>query len=212
MAGEPLNKSDPLGLYTVYWGGAGLNGGYINDQIQALSQAGITNVVRGTHTRNAILDAQAVTQLRLKEPYGVAYAFAPTPPTTCGENLDSGQINYIGYSYGSLLAAQTAHFYAKKGYVIDNLVLIGSPIASSFLNSLKNNPNIKNVIVKDLGFNGDPIYAGMPLAQLLANVPRLAIQQRRGNGSGHFYYAPNTQIGSQRRRSLASELFSAGLW
>src|SRR5690606_14772314 len=40
------------------------------------------------------------------------------------------QFNLAGYSYGSVLQAQIALKLAKSGQVIDNLILIGSPISS----------------------------------------------------------------------------------
>lgn len=59
------------------------------------------------------------------------------------------QFNLIGYSYGSIVAAQLAAKYAIKGTVIDNLVLIGSPISLEFLQRLKNIAQIKKLIVID---------------------------------------------------------------
>lgn len=53
------------------------------------------------------------------------------------------QFNLIGNSYGSLLAAQTANFYAKQGYIVHNLVLIGSPIDADFLKNLRGKTHIK---------------------------------------------------------------------
>lgn len=45
----------------------------------------------------------------------------------------SQQTNYIGYSFGSLLASHTAIHYT-----IDNLVLVGSPIQGIFVYNLIN--------------------------------------------------------------------------
>jgi RHS repeat-associated protein len=217
VGGNPLNKSDPLGLYTVYWGGAGLNGSYIDDQVNALINAGLSDVHKSTSggTGGTITDANAVLNLRRPPPiYGfLNIGFDKTPPAFCSANATSNQINYIGYSYGSLLAAHTAYFYANKGFSIDNLVLIGSPISQEFLNLLRANKNIKNIIIKDLGFNGDRINAGMTEFELALAIPGLAIdvQTSSTEGKGHFYYAPNTDVGKKRRRELADDLKRQGL-
>lgn len=51
------------------------------------------------------------------------------------------QLNFVGYSYGSVLQAQVALRLAESGQVIDNLVLVGSPISDKsdfFYRSLLN--------------------------------------------------------------------------
>ncbi|CAA6800005.1 MAG: ATPase, AAA family [uncultured Sulfurovum sp.] len=45
----PIKTYDSLGLYTVYWGGAGLNGAYISDQVSALYGAGLRNIQIGNN-------------------------------------------------------------------------------------------------------------------------------------------------------------------
>ena len=209
---DPMGAVDPWGLYTVYWGGAGLDGPYIPDQVKALLDAGLTNV-KSSNTGGGgslIMDANAVINLRSYPPkYGYFTPKAPydTCPTKTSPNE---QTNYIGYSYGSLLAAQAAMYYANQGQIIDNLVLIGSPIDADFLAKLKANKNIKNVIVKDLGFNGDPIKAGMSDLDLLISLPTLG-KDVLTPGAGHFYYAPDNQVGKDRRSDLAKDLYNLGL-
>lgn len=68
-------------------------------------------------------------------------------PLTEGE-----QLNLAGYSYGSVLQAHTALELAEQGQKIDNLILIGSPIASDseLYKGLMNNENIGNVIRIDI--------------------------------------------------------------
>ncbi|MGC8050047.1 alpha/beta fold hydrolase, partial [Salmonella enterica] len=63
------------------------------------------------------------------------------------ENVPAEQFNLIGYSYGSLMAAHTAHIYACNGHIIDHLVLIASPIDGDFLEKLQQNKNIKKVLI-----------------------------------------------------------------
>jgi RHS repeat-associated protein len=62
------------------------------------------------------------------------------------------QFNLAGYSYGSVLQAQVALKLANGGQVIDNLILIGSPISdnSELFKQLKDNKNIKNIIRYDI--------------------------------------------------------------
>lgn len=62
------------------------------------------------------------------------------------------QFNLAGYSYGSVLQAQAALKLANSGQVIDNLILIGSPISdnSDLYKELSGNKNIKNILRYDL--------------------------------------------------------------
>ncbi|HEY9701121.1 MAG TPA: RHS repeat-associated core domain-containing protein [Allocoleopsis sp.] len=96
--------------------------------------------------------------------------------------LEEGeQFNLVGYSYGSVLQAQVAIRLAEQGQVIDNLVLIGSPITdnSDLWSQLNNHKNIKNVIRYDI--KGD--YLSNPkeaLAWILG-----AFQNMRDSGP-HF--------------------------
>ncbi|WP_041742209.1 thioesterase domain-containing protein [Collimonas fungivorans] len=193
---------------TLYWGGAGLNGPYINDQIQTLLKIGIQHVYRGVNTTgNEKTDALwTATTLRYQD----------TDEWTITSGLDnpSGQFNLIGYSYGSLLAAQTANFYANQGHIVDHLVLIGCPIDSGFLNSLIMNKNIKNVIRINLTSADDPLYAGMSEAALIASAKTLMDQDTASGttkGIGHFYFRPDSKEGRDRRTALAKYLYDQGL-
>jgi RHS repeat-associated protein len=214
--GDPINKVDPLGLYTVYWGGAGLDGPYIEDQISQLMSAGLTNVRRGTGSGGSppfgmLLDANAVINLRSYPPrYGYITPIAPyAPRPRTQKRVCDEQTNYIGYSYGALLAAHTAMHYANQGNIIDNVVLVGAPIDASFLLALENHSNISNVIVINLGEHGDPIYAGMSEFELLRSIPNLASDV--GTDQGHFYYSQMNTEGRIRRAALASRLYREGL-
>ena len=213
--------SDVYGLYTVYWGGAGLNSQspYMADQVKALQELGITNVhysiqggsSTGTGLKDMGFDALAVKKYR-RDFDGKDYVFDTNmkhKPNSC--NLE--QLNYIGYSYGSLLASHTAMYYANRGYVVDNLVLIGSPIGKYFLDKLQRHKNIKNVIVVDLRQYGDPIYAGMSEFDLMSGMTldNLAFQFAKGDYSGHFYYSGDNSEGQKRRRELAKYLWQKGL-
>lgn len=125
------------------------------------------------------------------------------PPT-------DGQFNFIGYSWGSIIAARSALQYALKGKTIDYLVLIGAPINQSLLTAVRNNKLIKKVIVINLTEHGDPIYAGMSDKEIITAIPDMGKQMTEG-GEGHFYYAAENEHGSTRRLKLANQLFRAGL-
>ena len=193
---------------TIYWGGAGLNGPYIDDQIQSFVAKGISHVYRGTNTTgfDKVDALWSATTLRYED----------SDEWTISRGLEnpSGQFNLIGYSYGSLLAAQTAHFYANQGHIVDNLVLIGCPIDASFLAKLKTHKNIKMAMVINLTEHGDPIHAGMSQIDLLSSVTILASQNEESGtnkGIGHFYYRPNSFEGKTRREALAEHLYKQGL-
>lgn len=126
------------------------------------------------------------------------------PPT-------KGQFNFIGYSWGAVIAARSALYYANFQINVDNLVLVGAPINTSLLTAVRTHPKIKNVIVIDLGQHGDPIYAGMSDGELIDAVPTLGTQMMRGKGEGHFYYAVENGEGQVRRQLLARSLFQKGL-
>ena len=68
------------------------------------------------------------------------------------ELKEGEQFNLAGYSYGSVLQAQIALKLAKSGQVIDNLILIGSPISSDseLFKELSGNKNIKKILRYDL--------------------------------------------------------------
>lgn len=218
-------KSDtkPVKVYvktprgTIYWGGAGLDGDYLKPQVAAFQQVGIKNVYVGlTNTGGAdlpealklggtLVDAiRAGIAIRYKDDSGEWVL-------TAGMDAAEGQFNLIGYSYGSLLAAQTANFYAKRGHIVHNLVLIGSPIDADFLKSLRSNPNIKQVVVIDLTDKGDPLHAGMTQLDMVNASPALGKQFFAGQGEGHFYYAHVVQDSPARWKDLAQRIFNAGI-
>lgn len=196
---------------TIYWGGAGLDGPYIEDQLLALQEAGIQYVFAGTRTYTLPVDA-------FRSWLSVRYRGGPEDEDWAiqgMENNPSKQFNMIGYSYGSLMAAQTAYFYAYNGHIVDNLVLIGSPIDDDFLMELRKQKNIKNIAIKNLREYGDPLFAGMSEMRLTMSGVRLALQMKKtretGEGVGHFYYATASAEGARRRRDLAGFISRQGL-
>jgi hypothetical protein len=122
---------------------------------------------------------------------------------------EDGQFNFIGYSWGSVIAARTALAYANKGIKVHHLVLLASPINYSLLQAVQNNKNIESVIIINLTELGDPIYAGMTDKEILNAAPSLMPQMN--NGTGHFYYSDESKEGSLRRQKLAKKIQGEGL-
>lgn len=212
----PVNK--PRG--TVFWGGAGLDGDYLKPLLKAFRDAGIHYIWSGldnTSTKTSIgslaggyigtlMDAVR-TGVMIKNDDGTD-DWRVYPPTS---TKAAKQFNLVGYSYGSMLAAQTAKSYANLGYRVDHLVLIGSPIDSDFLAILKKHKNIKKVSIINLTQHGDPIYAGMPFYELAINSPELGLQMVNGQGEGHFYYAHVISDSARRWAELAEMVKKEGL-
>ena len=221
----PKNITVEEGL-TVYLGGAGMTGGYIDDQVKSFRLVGIAGAVVGRNTEGQNTDAIAGVnkhRYRLKKtngmsdtgPYSIdadwslkALGVSRTAPA-------GGQFNFIGYSFGSLIAAQSALYYADKGQIVDYLVLIGSPISEDLLVEVKQHISIRNVVILDLKDHGDPIYAGMSFFDLVVHAPLLFTQMNesgsREDGVGHFYYGIDGPSGEQRRLELAKSLYAEGL-
>ncbi|MGQ5522932.1 alpha/beta hydrolase [Chitinimonas sp. PSY-7] len=215
----PKSDTAPVKVYvkkprgTLYWGGAGLDGAYVQPQLQAFRSAGIQHVwvgltnsatrLLGTTPGTLVDAARAGTLVRYQDDGDWTINGGMTEPAP--------QFNLVGYSYGSLLAAQTANFYSKKGHIVDHLVLVGSPIDAGFLAALKANKNIKKVVVINLLQHGDPIYAGMTQVELLSGAPTLGLQMNANKGEGHFYYAHTVADSPRRWAELAQRLAAEGL-
>lgn len=209
----PVKLSVRVPRGTIYWGGAGLDGGYVQPQLDALRKAGIENVWVGlTNTASKVMGGDFGTIVdAIRAGLLIRYEDDSAWTITTGMDKPSPQFNLIGYSYGSLLAAQTANFYAKAGFKVDHLVLVGSPIDSEFLFKLRAYRNIGKITVIDLKEQGDPIYAGMTQLELLASVPRLGQDMLAGKGEGHFYYGHVTPDSPRRWAELAKRIHDAGL-
>lgn len=211
---------------TVYLGGAGMAGGYIDDQVKSLRKVGISGAVVGRNSEGQYADAVGGVnrhRFRVKTingfsdagPYSVE---ADWSLQSLGVNKSipkGGQFNLIGYSFGSLVAAQSALYYADKGQAVDYLVLIGSPISEEMLAETRQNSLIKHVVVIDLKAHGDPIHAGMSFFDLAEHAPLLGWQMvdssNKGEGIGHFYYGIDGASGEARRLELANTLYAEGL-
>lgn len=214
-------KSDtnPVKVYvkkprgTLYWGGAGLDGPYVKPQLAAFQKVGIQHISVGlTNSATQFVGTRFGSLIdAFRSGAIIRFEFDSEWVIESGMSSIATQFNLIGYSYGSLLAAQTANFYANQGHIVDHLVLIGSPIDADFLAKLKSHKNIKSVIVINLTEHGDHIYAGMTELELLNCLSTLQSQQDRQKGEGHFYYAHVTPDSQSRWDSLAHLLFDQGI-
>lgn len=213
----PLTDRTPVKAYvatprgTLYWGGAGLDGAYIPLTVKARAGIGSFNVGQSNTATRTILGDGGMFIDALRAGLVIRYEEDDDWVISSGMTQRAPQFNLIGYSYGSLLAAQTANFYAKQGHVVDHLVLIGSPIDASFLSKLRQRRSIRKVVVIDLTRHGDPIHAGISQLDLIAATPQLRKQMSGGRGEGHFYYAHVTPDLLRRLDELAARLVAEGL-
>lgn len=190
---------------TYFLGGAGLNGVYIPKLIEAFHEAGIKSAI---YLDREKWSAGQNTDATIGVFFGREYD--PRFPMLLRVRPGAHkQFNLIGYSYGSLISAQLAVKYARQGSVINNLVLIGSPISDNFLTIVKSIKNIKRVVVINLDKHGDPIYAGMETLELITGS--VALINQMAEREGHFYYAKKGTKGDERRKELAENLYKLGL-
>ncbi len=190
---------------TYYIGGAGLNGPYTQNLIIAFHKAGIKSVIRldrkkwsmGQY-RDALISVFSGREYNSHFPM-LLWLYPGSHK----------QFNLVGYSYGSLIAAQLAVKYAQQGSTINHLVLIASPISEHFLNIVKSTKRIKKVFVINLDKYGDPVYAGMKTSELVFSVFKLIDQEKKQEG--HFYYTKEGIEGDKRRVVLANDIYKLGL-
>lgn len=195
---EPVHISVNKPRGTVYWGGAGLNGPYIQDQVTAFQESGVQHIWIGKRTTGDFPDAiRSGTDLRYE-----GRSDDRSWMVEGMEKVSADQFNLIGYSYGSLMAAQTAHVYANNGHIVDHLVLIASPIDGDFLEKLQKNKNIKKVIVINLRQYNDPIYAGIPQWRLTLALFILRKQacKESGDFKGVGHFAALVQLQKKEKR------------
>lgn len=190
---------------TYFFGGAGMNGTYISPMVMAFREAGIKSTMFTDQDKwSAGITKDAAISTILWRDYDPDFKMLLRI-----QKVESPQFNLIGYSYGSLITAQLAVKYAKKGTVVDHLVLIGSPISKALIKTLNETSEIKKVVIKDLLEYGDPIYAGINMLKLFSKLAILASQ--KPESEGHFYYVDPTIVGDTRRKELAKELYEIGL-
>jgi len=201
---------DPNGKETWYIGGAGVDGAYIQSMVNELTSVGISNVKAAPSKYASFGNMAFDAGLVVKWNQYLGESFYSRYQGKINLNIPEGeQLNFIGYSHGTIVAAQTALSVAAGGQHVDNVVLIGAPINQDLLDALEGNTNIGNVHVMNLGDKGDPIFAGMTDSEIISSVPKLIGQMPKGEG--HFYYAPEGNEGDARRAGLATEIKQLGL-
>ncbi len=193
---------------THFLGGAGMEGAYIGAFVAALNDAGIGN--------SRAVDADRWSSGMTGDVLNALFERHRDDQETDFSVFETAghQFNLVGYSHGGLQASQAAADLAAQGGTVDNLVLISVPISREFLDALRRDANIKNVITINLEEYGDPIRPGMDMWALLGTLPRLTIDFMRGlygNRTGHYYYAGFGEMESARQVELARRLFDAGL-
>ena len=151
-ANNPVKFVDPDGKKTVWLEGAGPevnSASYSRPIIQKMAQQGIKNPVwlnfkhlPGTYHQFG----RAMNAANNRESRAVIDSIKDT------YDRSDGQYNLAGYSLGGVRAGLAALELANEGKVIDNLVLIGTPIdkSSDLYKSLTSHENIKNVISVDV--------------------------------------------------------------
>lgn len=200
---------------TIYWGGAGLDGDYIIPTLTAFRNAGIKNISVGltnTATRSLPNKIGILGIFFDTIRAGLTIRYEDDSDWTINSGMTNGeQFNLIGYSYGSLLAAQTANFYAKNGVTVNNLILISSPIDAAFLNHLKNSKRINKVTV--LNIKDDAIYAGITQTGLMnpSAIQKLGKEMQQNKGQGHFYFAHPVPDLPARLKALTEQIASTGV-
>lgn len=120
------------------------------------------------------------------------------------------QFNMAGYSYGSVLQAQAALKLADSGQVIDNVVLIGSPISdkSDLMKQLKGNKNIKNVIRYDIA--GDKLSNPKDILEFIQGGYESS-GAGQGNDAHHFDAARPGQQSNQLIQTIIQWLQQQGV-
>jgi hypothetical protein len=127
-------------------------------------------------------------------------------PLTEGE-----QFNLAGYSYGSVLQAHVAIALADKGVKVDNLSLIGSPIADDSdlmktLNEYKNAGQIGGI--QRIDIEGDGFSNPKSNSQYLNAIKDAAI---KGNAHHHFDLARPGKAADKKIGEAADKIKKAGV-
>lgn len=181
--------ADNYGLNTIFLGGAGYESEtaqYAKEIVDKMKQTGIPlpeYVPVGTdlgQLGNIMFSILNMNEMNL---YSISTWIVTDEPCS-KSNGGGGSRNFVGYSYGSIVAAQAALRLAADGITTDNLILLGSPISSDskLFDDLVSNGLIKNIVRIDIA--NDPLSNG--------------IHPTRGKLKNHFLYI-NNDNGKQDR-------------
>jgi RHS repeat-associated protein len=207
--GNPIIYKDPTGHKTVWLAGAGNeknSADYSVPIVQKMSEQGIKRPMyldlkneEGLYNQGvrAVKSALGITDKSVIDKISKTY------------DRSDGQYNLVGYSKGAVEAGKAALDMANKGKVIDNLVLIGSPIKtnSDLYKSLTSNKNIKKITKIDISGDFLTNKEGRFDMGSLMEWSKKAIKEKEAEIS-HFYYTTNKD---GRQDKLVTTLKKSGL-
>ena len=207
--GNPIIYKDPTGHKTVWLAGAGNeknSAEYSKPIVQKMEEQGIKRPMYLDLKNEEGLFQQGVRAI--KSALGITDKSVIDKISKTYDRSD-GQYNLVGYSKGAVEAGKAALDMANKGKVIDNLVLIGSPIKtdSDLYKSLTNNKNIKKITKIDI--QGDFLTnkeGKMDMGNFMEWSKKVI--KEKGAEVPHFYYTTNKD-GQQDK--LVTNLKKSGL-
>ncbi len=179
-ANSPLGAIDSDGARTIWLGGAGNmtnTAMYSVPIVKKMADAGISDPMWVPTPRAEGMLAQGV---RAAKTFFESYGENVPLIKSWYSRAEDEQFNLVGYSQGSVEAIQTALSIAKDGKIVDNLILIGSPLAKDnwLVEQALNNPNIRSFAMIEI--QGDALTGqGLDINK-------------------HFYYTTN-EAGQQDR-------------
>lgn len=204
VSGNVLQARDPMGLNTLFLGGAGYESEtaeYASSIIARMRNAGVRRaeyvpISEGGQAfnirRTLLLSATVPRALRLAAARDAAFLRntgqrgVQTPRMETASLLDRIETastsdqgrHLVGYSYGSVMAAAAALEMAERGEVVDNLILVATPMASDSVlyQQLLRQDNIRHITRIDIV--GDPFSAGVDVS-------------RAGDMDRHFFFISN---------------------
>ena len=187
---NPVRLVDPDGKKTVWLEGAGPevnSASYSMPIISKMAQQGIKNPVWLNFKQQPGIIAQAG---RAYDAGRNSIGKADIDAIKRTYDRSDGQYNLAGYSLGGVRAAKAALELANEGKVVDNLVLIGTPLdkGGDLYKSLAGNKNIKNIISIDV--------KGDFLSNEKGNLDIVGALKYGASGGGyegmpHFHYTTN---------------------
>ena len=231
----PIWAKDPDGKRVYFVGGAGNDPvsqgwNYINRFKCIWTNLGIEDFMRVNVTYGKTGDMFFVENYRnnSRRPIGVGYKHAGWIPVTTEKQLQRAvngivdditsrplkkgeQLNMAGYSYGAVLQAHATVELIKKGYKVDNLILIASPTSDNSdlmktLQQYKKDGKLGNIIRKDI--EGDDLSNPDGLRQYLNGIKQGAVE---GDDAHHFDMARPGEEADKKIEQTGKELQQNGV-
>uniref|UniRef100_A0A0N4ZHB3 Major capsid protein n=1 Tax=Parastrongyloides trichosuri TaxID=131310 RepID=A0A0N4ZHB3_PARTI len=231
----PIWAKDPDGKRVYFVGGAGNDpvsqGWNYIDRFKCIwTNLGIEDFTRVNATHGKTGDMLFVETYRnnSQRPVGVGYKHAGWIPVTTEKQLQRAvngivdditsrplkkgeQLNMAGYSYGAVLQAHATVELIKKGYKVDNLILIASPTSDNSdlmktLQQYKKAGKLGNIIRKDI--KGDDLSNPGGLRQYLNGIKQGAVE---GDDAHHFDMARPGEEADKKIEQTGKELQQKGV-